>query len=180
MGTGADRTDRVAARESAEVDAVRRSAAPSSSWCASSRARASDDALEALRDDPAVRVASRDGYSAPNAIPDDPLFGELWGLQNLGSGIDGFAGAVAGVDIDAPAAWDRTVGSPSIVIADLDSGYRFDSPDLGPVAWTNPAELAGRRSTTTATGSSTTRMAPTSSAPRPTAPRSTATRPTTT
>ncbi len=26
------------------------------------------------------------------------------------------------------------------MIADLDSGYRFDSPDLGPVAWTNPAD----------------------------------------
>ena len=39
------------------------------------------------------------------------------------------------------AAWDRTAG-PSTVVADLDSGYRFDAPDLAPVAWTNPADPA--------------------------------------
>jgi subtilisin family serine protease len=96
------------------------------------------DALATLRADPSVKLAVPDGYSTLDSVPDDPLFGQLWGLQNLGGGIDGFAGAVAGDDVDATAAWDRTVGTPSTVIADIDSGYRFNDPDLGPVAWTNP------------------------------------------
>jgi subtilisin family serine protease len=84
-------------------------------------------ALQALRADPAVAAAERDGYAAPNAIPDDPLFDQLWGLEKIG----------------APAAWDRTVGTPSTVIADIDSGYRFEHPDLAGVAWDNPGEVAG-------------------------------------
>lgn len=105
--------------------------------------KSASDVLDALRSDPAVRVASRDGYSSLDSVPNDPEFGELWGLSNSGAGINGFSGAVAGADVNAPLAWDRTIGSPTTVIADIDSGYRFDSPDLGPVAWTNPGEVAG-------------------------------------
>jgi subtilisin family serine protease len=102
-----------------------------------------DGAIRALRRNPDVRVAQRDGYDAPNAVPNDPLFGQLWGLRNAGLGIDGFPGAVAGDDIHAVAAWDRTVGTPSTVVADIDTGYRFDHPDLADVAWTNPSPTFG-------------------------------------
>ena len=98
------------------------------------------DVIGELEADPSVVVAERDTYSAPNAIPNDPLFGQLWGLQNQGLGIAGFSGAVTGDDIDAPGAWIRTVGVPSTVIADIDTGYRFEHPDLSSVAWTNPGE----------------------------------------
>jgi subtilisin family serine protease len=104
--------------------------------------QAASEAVAALENDPAVVVAERDGYRATNALPNDPLLGQLWGLHNLGSGIDGISGAITGDDIDAPTAWDRTVGSPSIVIADIDSGYRFEYTDLDSVAWTNPGEIA--------------------------------------
>lgn len=103
-------------------------------------------AVRELRADPAVALAERDSYSAPQAIPDDPLFGELWGLRNTGAGIRAFAGAVPGADVDANGAWIRTVGNPATVIADIDSGYRFEHPDLGAVAWTNPGETAGNDS----------------------------------
>jgi subtilisin family serine protease len=99
-------------------------------------------AVAELEADPAVVLAERDGYRTPNAIPNDPLFDQLWGLRNTGAGIDGLSGAMAGADIGAPAAWDRSVGSPAVVIADIDSGYRFEHPDLAPVAWTNPDETA--------------------------------------
>jgi subtilisin family serine protease len=139
----ADGTERRNARESAEVQSVRILGAPEFQLVRIAPGQSMDEALASLRGDPSVLVAERDGLSAPNSIPNDTRFGELWGLRNLGgAGIDGFSGAVAGADIDAPAAWDRTVGSPSIVIADIDTGYRFDSPDLGPVAWTNPNETA--------------------------------------
>jgi subtilisin family serine protease len=99
-------------------------------------------AIQELEGDPVVAVAERDGYRTPNAIPNDPLFGQLWGLRNLGASIAGFSGALPGADVAAAAAWDRTVGNPAIVIADIDSGYRFDYADLGSVAWTNPGEGA--------------------------------------
>jgi len=98
-------------------------------------------AIGELEADPAVVVAEPDAYLTPDAIPDDPRFGQLWGLRNLGLGVEGFVGAVAGADIDARGAWDRTVGTPSTVVADIDSGYRFEHPDLANVAWTNPDEM---------------------------------------
>ncbi len=141
--TEADRSERVEARDAAEVSSLRLLGDPDFQLVRVDTDQSIGDALAALRDDPSVRVAERDSYSAPNALPNDPLLDQLWGLQNTGLGIAGFAGALAGADIDAPGAWARTVGTPSTVIADLDSGYRFDSPDLGPVAWTNPADPPG-------------------------------------
>jgi subtilisin family serine protease len=139
----ASRGDRVAARQNADVTSLRPLGDPLFQLLEVDQGQSASDVLAALRSDPAVRVASRDGYSSLNSVPNDPELGELWGLSNSGSGINGFSGAVAGADVNAPLAWDRTTGSPSTVIADLDSGYRFDSPDLGPVAWTNPGEIPG-------------------------------------
>ena len=82
------------------------------------------DAIAALRDDPDVRAIQRDFVLKPTAVPNDPLFGQQWGLRNLGLGING-AAAVAGDDIGVLGAWDHTVGiPPSTVVADIDSGYR--------------------------------------------------------
>jgi subtilisin family serine protease len=100
-------------------------------------------AIASLKRDPSVMSAEPDRTVALAAVPNDPLFGQLWGLQNLGQNVGGVTGAVAGADIDAVLAWDRTVGDPAVVVADIDTGYRFDDPDLGPVAWTNPGETAG-------------------------------------
>lgn len=100
------------------------------------------EALRELEADPAVLLAERDGYDAADAIPNDPLFNQLWGLRNTGLGIGGFLGAVPGADIGATSAWDRTVGVPGTVVAVIDSGYRFEHPDLADVVWTNPAETA--------------------------------------
>lgn len=99
------------------------------------------EAARELEADPAVIHAEPDGYYSLDSVPNDPLFGLLWGLQNGGLGIDGFSGAVAGDDIDASGAWDRTVGTPSTIVADIDTGYRFEAPDLAGVAWTNPEEI---------------------------------------
>ena len=45
--------------------------------------------------------------------------------------------------INAQQAWDLTTGSPSIVVAVLDSGMRFDHPDLLPVGLGNGNVLPG-------------------------------------
>src|SRR5262249_58290640 len=44
------------------------------------------------------------------AVPNDPRFNELWGLQNLGQTINGVPGTT-GADIRAVPAWDITIGS---------------------------------------------------------------------
>jgi subtilisin family serine protease len=141
--SGTSRGDRIAARQGADVTSMRQLGDPLFQLLAIDPGQSAGDALDALRGDPAVQVASRDGSNSLYSVPNDPLFGELWGLSNTSAGINGFSGAIAGADVNAPLAWDRTTGSPSTVIADIDSGYRFDSPDLGPVAWTNPGEIAG-------------------------------------
>ena len=101
------------------------------------------DAIDSLRADPNVVLATRDGYSELHATqPNDPLFGQLWGLRNSGAGIKGFVGAVPGADINALAAWDKTVGDGSVIVADLDTGYRNTHPDLSGPLWTNPGDPA--------------------------------------
>ncbi len=139
---GADRGDRLAARDDADAALVRTLGDARFQLLRPQPGQSVPDALAALRGDPSVQVAERDAFDVLHATSNDPLLGQQWGLQNTGAAIDGAPAALPGADIDALAAWDRTRGSSSTVIADLDSGYRFDHPDLAPVAWTNPADPA--------------------------------------
>lgn len=52
--------------------------------------------------------------AAAPAIPDDPLFGQQWGLAR----------------IDAPRAWPLTQGDPNVVVAVIDLGVELGHPDL--------------------------------------------------
>jgi subtilisin family serine protease len=140
---GADRGDKVAARDAAEVDFEAQLGTPSFQLVEVEPGQLAGAAIRELAADPAVAVAEADGYRRLDAVPNDPLFSQLWGLRNSGAGVHGFSGAVAGDDVGAVAAWNRSIGAPTTVVADIDSGYRFDDPDLGPVAWTNPGEIAG-------------------------------------
>ncbi len=140
---GADRGEKAAARSAAEVTYAANLGDPDFQLVEVEPGQSPGAAVRALAEDPAVAVAERDSYRELDGTPTDPLFGQLWGLRNLGAGVGGFGGAVAGADANVPAAWDRTFGTPSTVVADIDSGYRFEFPDLGAVAWTNPGEIAG-------------------------------------
>jgi subtilisin family serine protease len=137
---GTNRSERVEARADAEVSFAANLGDPDFQLVYVQAGQTTAGAVAELRTDPAVAVAERDGYSAPTALPDDPLLNQLWGLRNTGLGVGGFSGAVAGDDIGAEAAWARSVGDPATVIADIDSGYRFEHPDLANVAWDNPGE----------------------------------------
>ena len=56
-------------------------------------------------------------YQVEGAItPDDPFLSLMWHFSN----------------IFVPEAWEITTGSPDIVVAVIDSGAKFDHPDLGP------------------------------------------------
>ncbi len=77
--------------------------------------------LARLRADSAVESADLDKRLYPHAIPNDPLAVNQWYEQN-----------VQPAAIDATTAWDTTTGRSDIIIADLDTGIRYDHPDLGP------------------------------------------------
>jgi subtilisin family serine protease len=139
---GATRADRLTARHDADAALVRTLGDPRFQLLRPQPGQTAADAFAALREDPNVQSAARETFDVPHATTNDPLFGQLWGLQNVGANVDGASGALPGADVNALAAWDRTRGTPSTVIADLDSGYRFDAPDLASVAWTNPADPA--------------------------------------
>jgi subtilisin family serine protease len=140
----ASRHDKTAARDGAEVDAGPSLGDPDFQLVEVQPGQSTADALAELRADPAVEIAERNAMLTPAAIPNDTLFGQLWALKNNGApGVNGFGGAVAGDDINAPAAWDFfNPGLPGTgaVVADIDSGYRFTGPELGPVAWSNPSD----------------------------------------
>ena len=73
-----------------------------------------------------------------SAIPNDPNYSQLYGLNNTGQ-----TGGVADADIDAAEAWDLTRGSSSIVVGVIDTGVDYTHPDLTANIWTNPGEVAG-------------------------------------
>ena len=84
-------------------------------------------AVTALRMNPAVRVAEPDYLIEAARVPDDPRFPEQAGLRNVGQ-----TGGTPDADVDAPEAWDSTVGSTAAVVAILDTGVDLRHQDLAP------------------------------------------------
>lgn len=57
--------------------------------------------------------------------PNDTSYASLWGMAK----------------ISAPQAWDLNTGSSSVVVANIDTGVRYDHEDLAANMWTNPGEI---------------------------------------
>ena len=75
-----------------------------------------DDALEELRSSPLVEYASPNYIRGINHVPNDPDFNKQWNLED----------AAQGGDINMVQAWDiEKGGSPSIVVAVIDSGVAY-------------------------------------------------------
>src|SRR5262245_15352497 len=87
-----------------------------------------DSMLTRLRADPEVEYAEPDYKRYAFAVPNDPLFpasqpdhpNGQWFLKNVEASA-----------VDAQTAWDTTEGSNGVVIADIDTGVRYEHPDLG-------------------------------------------------
>ena len=78
--------------------------------------------------------------------PTEPYYNLLWGLDNTGQTIGGYAGA-PDIDMNVPEAWQVTTGSASLVVAVIDDGVDFSHPDLAGSQWVNPGESGDGRET---------------------------------
>ncbi len=101
--------------------------------------------LEELRKEPSIKTVE------PNFLRhvfgqlqfNDPMFGQLWGLQNTGQSVKGVSGVQA-ADVRFSAAWalaNTTTNPP--VVAVIDTGVFFTHPDLSSNMWVNPGERPG-------------------------------------
>ena len=94
--------------------------------------------LGQVRDTGLFRYVEPDFYRSINRVTNDAAFtdGTLWGLNNQGQN-----GGTDGADIDAPEAWDITVGSRNIIVAVVDTGVRYTHQDLVNQMWVNEDEV---------------------------------------
>ena len=92
-----------------------------------------------LAADPDVEFAEPNGRKQRLAAPNDPLYAALAaGTRPRGPDAGQWylrapAGAITS-SINIEPAWARSLGSPNVVVAVLDTGVRFEHPDLGRVA----------------------------------------------
>lgn len=82
-------------------------------------ADAVETTLARLQADPDVEFAEIDRRRYARAIPSDPLYAGQWYLQGI---------EIAATNFET--AWDTTTGAADTVVAVLDTGVRFDHPDL--------------------------------------------------
>lgn len=76
-----------------------------------------EDAVARLDAVDSVEVAEPNRWRETAVVPNDPQFPTQWGLTK----------------INAPAAWDISTGSPSVVVGIVDSGCDLDHPELAPL-----------------------------------------------
>jgi subtilisin family serine protease len=76
-----------------------------------------ETAVQQLARATGVQFAEPNRYRETYVVPNDPSFAAQWGLAK----------------INCPAAWDRTTGLASIVVAVIDTGVDLDHPELAPL-----------------------------------------------
>jgi subtilisin family serine protease len=99
-------------------------------------------ALAALAAQRGVRYAEPNYVVQAEQAPNDPRYGEQWGLHNTGQTV-GFGAGTPGADVDAERAWGVTTGSRGVVVGILDTGIDYGHPDLAATVWSNPGGVWG-------------------------------------
>lgn len=81
----------------------------------------------ALRGFKGVEKIELDRAAYPAYTPNDPLYGNQWGIS--------------AIKVDK--AWDISKGNKNVIVAVLDTGVQADHPDLAANMWVNTGEIAG-------------------------------------
>jgi subtilisin family serine protease len=76
---------------------------------------------------PATYFGSTENKGAGGVIPNDPMFGQQWGLAKIG----------------VTNAWAVTTGGTNVVVAVIDTGINYNHEDLRANMWRNPGEIPG-------------------------------------
>ncbi|MFK8115690.1 MAG: S8 family serine peptidase, partial [Rubripirellula sp.] len=94
------------------------------------------DSRTSLESNPFVSSLSANGSVAGALVPNDPQFANLTGLNNVGQ-----FGGTNNADVNAPEAWDITIGSTEVVVGIIDSGVDATHQDLYLNMWLNQGEI---------------------------------------
>ena len=143
---GVESADRLETRRAAGADYVERLPLGGVQLVTVEEGRSARDVEAELERDPDVLYAEPNVRRSAFRVPTDPMWDALWALDNRGQTVAGRAGSLD-ADVDAPEAWDVTLGSPGVLVAIMDSGVDLDHPELAPGLWTNGVEAAGRSRT---------------------------------
>ena len=102
-----------------------------------------EDAVARFDNDPRVAYIEPNYILHMDTVPNDPMFGDLWGLNNTGQSVPGGRPGTPDADIDAPEAWSVYTGTSDVIVCVIDTGVNYNHPDLAANIWTNPGEIAG-------------------------------------
>lgn len=69
-------------------------------------------------------------------LPNDPMFKDLWGMNN-----EGQTGGTKGWDVKAVKAWETSKGSKNVVVAVIDTGVDYTHEDLSANIHSNAGEM---------------------------------------
>jgi subtilisin family serine protease len=84
-----------------------------------------EETVKQLQSQSQIEIAEPNQIIKVDFTPDDTLLSTQWHLENTGQ-----SGGLAGADIKAKQGWDVTQGSPSIIVAVIDTGVNLTHPDL--------------------------------------------------
>lgn len=107
-----------------------------------------EDAISAYQDDLNVEYAQPNYIYRLQAVPNDSMFGQSWGLRNTGQTVvRGSAPTApdathnpgtAGMDMSLVPAWDVVTDCSSVIVGVIDSGMNYNHEDLSANLWSDP------------------------------------------